>query len=334
MIDTVTIKEQLDCREVIARDLGPGKKSGKWLMFPCPYHADGTPSLGVVQDGWKCFGCGESGDVIGWVMKYHSKSFQDAALQLGAPNTIGLARKPTPRPAPAPVASEGPAPEWCEAAANIAYDAHQFIWTDAGKPARQWLNDRGIQDFVIDEAKLGYMPGHHTSWEKMCGLSVPCGITIPRFVGQDVWSIKVRRAAGKPKYQQIGGGKAAGALYWADYVRSGPLLITEGEFDCLIAWSLPIKVYPVTQGSATDQIDCKYWPLLCSVPRFLTCYDADAAGSNADEHWAKVTDRAWPIKPLQGKDLNEFYLQAGPNAVSDWLLSEVEQAYQPTYASL
>jgi hypothetical protein len=44
--------------------LGPGRTSGKWTKYPCPFHPDSHPSLGVTPDGWvQCFGC----DECGWI---------------------------------------------------------------------------------------------------------------------------------------------------------------------------------------------------------------------------------------------------------------------------
>jgi hypothetical protein len=39
-------------------------------------------------------------------------------------------------------------------------------------------------------------------------LTVPCGITIPWYADGALWGIKVRRAAGEIRYQQVSGGKS------------------------------------------------------------------------------------------------------------------------------
>jgi len=50
----------------------------------CPFHADRTPSFFISQDNhFKCFGCGEHGDVIDFVKKLYGFSFQDALKHLG-----------------------------------------------------------------------------------------------------------------------------------------------------------------------------------------------------------------------------------------------------------
>ena len=48
------------------------------LKINCIFHDERTPSLAIYQDGFHCFGCGEHGDVITWVMKVGDMSFDEA----------------------------------------------------------------------------------------------------------------------------------------------------------------------------------------------------------------------------------------------------------------
>jgi len=52
---------------------------------PCPFHSERTPSFIVNADKqtFHCFGCGEHGDVIDFIMKLHKLSFKDALVYLG-----------------------------------------------------------------------------------------------------------------------------------------------------------------------------------------------------------------------------------------------------------
>ena len=50
----------------------------------CPFHDEKTPSFKVFPDNhFKCFGCGEHGDVIDFIQKYYGLSFPDALKHLG-----------------------------------------------------------------------------------------------------------------------------------------------------------------------------------------------------------------------------------------------------------
>jgi hypothetical protein len=57
-------------------------KRGKAL---CPFHAERTPSFIVNQKNqtFHCFGCGDHGDVIDFIMKLHGLSFKDALVYMG-----------------------------------------------------------------------------------------------------------------------------------------------------------------------------------------------------------------------------------------------------------
>ena len=50
----------------------------------CPFHSEKTASLKVYDGdkGWHCFGCGENGDLISFVMKHFGLSFRDAIKKI------------------------------------------------------------------------------------------------------------------------------------------------------------------------------------------------------------------------------------------------------------
>lgn len=56
------------------------KRSGSNYMGLCPFHSEKTPSFSVSPSKsiFKCFGCGEGGDVITFVMKRENLSFPEA----------------------------------------------------------------------------------------------------------------------------------------------------------------------------------------------------------------------------------------------------------------
>jgi DNA primase len=41
----------------------------------CPFHKDGTPSMHITKNLFYCFGCGEKGRTIKFLMKLQNKSF-------------------------------------------------------------------------------------------------------------------------------------------------------------------------------------------------------------------------------------------------------------------
>ena len=69
-----------------------GSGVGKAL---CPFHREKTPSFTIYPNGGKCFGCGWSGDAIGWLMDYEHLDFKEASAKAQA---MGMGRKSTNRP--------------------------------------------------------------------------------------------------------------------------------------------------------------------------------------------------------------------------------------------
>ena len=72
------IKNSLDIVEVISRYVVL-KKTGRNYQGLCPFHHEKTPSFVVTPDKqiFKCFGCGEGGDVLAFLMKINNQSFTE-----------------------------------------------------------------------------------------------------------------------------------------------------------------------------------------------------------------------------------------------------------------
>jgi DNA primase len=158
--------------------------------------------------------------------------------------------------------------------------------------------------------------------EKIEGLKVPCGITLPWYADGAIWGIKVRRAAGEQRYQQVSGGNIRGCLYLADRIVPGPpLLITEGEIDALTAWQTGWgKLSAASIGSASNwRIHARWYGKLLIASRILICTDSDAAGAEAAQHLATISRAVRLMHIPVGKDLNEFYLHDGHDGVLAWL---------------
>ena len=65
------ITEANDIVDVITRYVPDLKRSGSQFKACCPFHNENTPSFYVnpQRQYFKCFGCGEGGDVLSFVMK-------------------------------------------------------------------------------------------------------------------------------------------------------------------------------------------------------------------------------------------------------------------------
>jgi DNA primase len=129
-----------------------------------------------------------------------------------------------------------------------------------------------------------------------------------------IWGIKVRRSAGQQRYQQVSEGNIKGSLYLADEIQPGlPILLTEGEFDALIARQMGEGLISAAAlGSAANKyIDPRWFSKLISAPSILICMDDDEAGQRAREQLRKLSLAARCSQVPQGKDIIEFYKRAG-----------------------
>ena len=148
------IRARADIVEVVGEQV-PLKRAGKDFRALCPFHHEKTPSFYVVPRGgfYKCFGCGESGDVFTFLMKRAGVSFQDAVRELGTKYGVDV---PDPR-----LGREHDEPH------RILYEAVAFAQdffrrnlteSEAGAKVRTYLEQRGIPDAAVERFGLGYAP--------------------------------------------------------------------------------------------------------------------------------------------------------------------------------
>ena len=83
------LKDKLNIVDVIGSYI-PLTKKGKNYAGLCPFHDDHSPSMYVSPDKkiYKCFVCGESGNVFNFVMNYEHISFPEAVNNLA--KTVGM----------------------------------------------------------------------------------------------------------------------------------------------------------------------------------------------------------------------------------------------------
>ena len=92
LIDEIRI--QNDIVSVISEYITLKPKGSSYFGL-CPFHNESTPSFSVSADKqfYYCFGCGESGNVYGFIMKMENCDFPEAVKRLA-----DRARIPLPEP--------------------------------------------------------------------------------------------------------------------------------------------------------------------------------------------------------------------------------------------
>ena len=156
--DTVQlIKDAADIAEVIGEHVAL-KRAGTNLKGLCPFHAEKTPSFTVNPERktYHCFGCGEGGDVISFMMNLHRLSFAEALKELARKYQIALPEKPL-NPQELEKSRKREALQAANEKATELFQQSLLSDLDAQK-ARAYLGKRGIPEEIIKEFRLGFAP--------------------------------------------------------------------------------------------------------------------------------------------------------------------------------
>ncbi len=132
----------------------------------CPFHDERTPSFGVNPELslFHCFGCGESGDAIGFVQKTEGLDFRESIELLA--DRYGIELK---------LENEDPAEEerrrhrarLMTLLDRAAEYYSRYLWdSDEAARARAYLSERGLSDDVLRAYRVGFSP---SAWDKLTG---------------------------------------------------------------------------------------------------------------------------------------------------------------------
>ncbi|HEX3865708.1 MAG TPA: CHC2 zinc finger domain-containing protein, partial [Gemmatimonadaceae bacterium] len=130
------------------------KRVGNSFRGPCPFHHGKDPNFSVtLRGGYKCFVCGESGDVFTFVQKHLGLDFVESVKLVGA--KMGIEVVDVARGADDHDDRE---PLWEINATAADYFRRQLWDAEGGHAAREYLSSRGISRAVADRFELGYAP--------------------------------------------------------------------------------------------------------------------------------------------------------------------------------
>lgn len=153
--DVSRVKEAINIVDVIG-EFVELKKAGKNYKGLCPFHKEKTPSFVVSEERgtFMCFGCHETGDVFSFLMKRDNMTFPEALEYLADKAGITLENTRQNRKKKIDF----------EKYYKINEDARKFFYQNllTYKPARDYLRNRKINDYTINEFSLGYAPD---SWD-------------------------------------------------------------------------------------------------------------------------------------------------------------------------
>ncbi|MGD8748337.1 MAG: DNA primase [Balneolaceae bacterium] len=150
------VRDAADIVEVV-EDYVKLKRSGRSWKGLCPFHDEKTPSFHVTPDLgiYKCFGCGESGDVFNFVMEMEGVGFTEALRSLADRYGVSL-----PEADDEELDEEHHLREGIYHALKYAgvFFYRHLMETKEAQKARDYLNDRGYDRTIIKKYGLGYAP--------------------------------------------------------------------------------------------------------------------------------------------------------------------------------
>ncbi len=291
------------------------KKDGANHKGLCPFHSEKTPSFKVHEDKgiYKCFGCGESGNVFGFLMKLENMSFVEVAERLAARAGIDIPKEPEkPEEKKRRMKSE----RLFEANRAAAEFYHENLMkSPEAEPAREYLKNRGVDGETARRYLLGYSPddwrktlarlesrGFDTAEIKESGLALESdkGGHYDRFRGRLMFPIVdiqnrvrgfgarlIKDEPNQPKYLNTPetpifkkGQGFFGINLAKDGIRkTGRVVVVEGYTDQMALDRAGINYGVATLGTALTQDHARL--LRRYRPEVFVVFDADEAGQKA-----------------------------------------------------
>ena len=155
------ILRRTDIVELVGAHL-PLRAAGRTHKGLCPFHTEKTPSFVVNPERqiFHCFGCGEGGDAITFLMKHERLGFMEAVRFLADRAGVSL---PTTRGGPRPGEADARVPLLEIHRLALQHFRENLAGAD-GEPARRYLAERGLTTEMVERFELGYAMA---SWDAL-----------------------------------------------------------------------------------------------------------------------------------------------------------------------
>lgn len=330
----------------------PLKKRGKNYVGLCPFHSEKQPSFTVTPDKqiFYCFGCGEGGNVISFLMKHDKLSFPEAVKVLAKRASIPLPEKSF----DAKRAKQLDRLYYANQTAN-EYFLKNLHREKPGKRARQYLKKRGFDPETQKLFSLGFAP---MEWEGLVNYARTKGIE-PETLNQAGLAAPRTQASGYydrfrnritfPVFNLSGkivgfGGRVLDDKDEPKYLNSpetpiyhkGKILyglnlskdeirqkesaiLVEGNIDVISLYQAGIKNVVASSGTAFTQNQARL--LSRYAEKVFLFFDADTAGQSATFRSVDLLFseglEILVVSLKQGEDPDSYVQKFGPDAVTE-----------------
>ena len=328
------------------------KKTGRNFVGLCPFHKEKSPSFTVNPEKqiFYCFGCGEGGNVVTFIMKTNEMTYPEAIRHLAVRLGIVI---PTRRVTTSEKRSASEREKLNRINTMAAEHFSKNFASARGKVARDYMTKRGMDETIIKEFRVGHSPDE---WRNLkdyyerngvpLALVEKAGLIIgkdngqyyDRFRGRLIFPIVDLNGnviafggrvlgEGEPKYLNspespvYSKGKTLYGLYQTkDDIRKRDFaIIVEGYFDLLSLWGSGIRNVIATLGTALTKNQIEL------VRRFtrniVILFDPDEGGRSAVERslqlFLEEKIHAKVVVLPDGNDPADFVMKYGKEALED-----------------
>ncbi|MDO7086497.1 DNA primase [Pseudocolwellia sp. AS88] len=308
----------------------PLKKAGKNYQACCPFHTEKSPSFSVSQDKqfYHCFGCGEHGNAISFLMEFDRLEFPDAIEELASHYGMTVPREDIKQ---TPAQQKQQQQVYAQKQDDYAlmeqisrfYQKQLRVASDKDT-AIDYLKGRGLSGEIVKQFGIGYISDTWDGMMKVFAKSpaitkqlVDLGMAIQgdknkpydRFRGRIQFPIRDKRgrvigfggrvlADATPKYLNspetriYHKGHELYGLYEAKLANKqlSRLVVVEGYMDVVALAQHGVNYAVASLGTATTPEQLQ--TLFRTVREVICCYDGDRAGRDAA--W-RAMDNALPL---------------------------------------
>ncbi len=150
------VRQRNDIVDVISGYVGLSKRGSNYVCC-CPFHGEKTPSFYVSRSKqiYKCFGCGEGGNVTTFVMKYENCTFPEALKLLAERAGVKLPEETYSEEAKR---RESRRQQLLAANKEAAKFYYYQLRGERGAKAREYLDKRALSDETRKGFGLGFAP--------------------------------------------------------------------------------------------------------------------------------------------------------------------------------
>jgi DNA primase len=299
MDEVEEIKRRIDIVDLISNYLTL-KKAGANYKAVCPFHQEKTPSMMVSPEKqiFKCFGCGEGGDIFSFVMKMENLEFREALEMLADRAGVKLSRH-DPKQAQVQTDRKTRLYKINDLSAQVF---HKILTShSAGKAALKYLRDRKLTDQTIKDFQIGYAPSARIlkdflSKRGFCDQEIVEAGSPDRFFRRIMFPIRdtmghtiaftgrVTQKDQQPKYLNTADTiifHKGRLLYNLDQSKAAikqerATIVVEGQMDVIASHQAGVKNVVATSGTALTEEHLRI--LYRYTPNVIFSFDGDTAG--------------------------------------------------------